>query len=536
MEACLRMGLEIESRPLDYTPFWNDDELKRQLWEEMFEKIKDKFVVIEQQSWLKPYERKRWRNIIKWIEKWKIKWLLSYSPDRQARNLLEAWELIDMVDQNLVDLKYTNFHFEPNASGKMMLWVRFVLSKQYSDKLSEDVSRGKKSTIGKGKADGKFKHGYMINEEWFHTPHPTDFALWRRAFEMKIYENQSDDAVYKYLISSGYKRKYKNKETKLNVKSIYRVWKDSFYYGIFQSGNNEVDLKEKNPYFEPMITEEEFWTLLRKHYANWWWIMPNIIKLENEETMPFPRGMVVTKDNYPLTHNLPNKKRFEKKLAELQVTKHKATLWDIVLPHQISYKDANKSSPTKWLWVTAEFLIDKMIECIKHFTITKEVWDEYVVHMESKLEDIQKKRNEKRREFQLHYNKIKWEKDDLISNSLAKRYDKEQEEMYQKQRAEYDTMLNTIKRNMEALEASERDIILELDSFVSSFHDNVGTYKKGNYVRKRKFAELLISNIIIINENTVEIKPKEGLEHLFSSGLQSGETRTHDLQTPSLEF
>jgi DNA invertase Pin-like site-specific DNA recombinase len=62
------------------------------------------------------------------------------------------------VDNGLIDLKYTNFHFENTASGKMMLGIWFVLSKQYSDKLSEDVSRGNKSAVSKGKAMGVDKH------------------------------------------------------------------------------------------------------------------------------------------------------------------------------------------------------------------------------------------------------------------------------------------------------------------------------------------------------------------------------------------
>jgi hypothetical protein len=65
--------------------------------------------------------------------------LLSYAPDRQCRNILEGGELINCVDEELIDLKYTNFHFENNAAGKMMLGMRFVFSKQYSDKLSEVI-------------------------------------------------------------------------------------------------------------------------------------------------------------------------------------------------------------------------------------------------------------------------------------------------------------------------------------------------------------------------------------------------------------
>lgn len=56
--------------------------------------------------------------------------------------MLEGGELIDCVDNDQVTLKYPNFHFESNASGKMMLGIWFVFSKQYSDKLSEDVTRG----------------------------------------------------------------------------------------------------------------------------------------------------------------------------------------------------------------------------------------------------------------------------------------------------------------------------------------------------------------------------------------------------------
>lgn len=66
--------------------------------------------------------------------------------------MVEGGELINLVDNELLDLKYTNFHFENNASGKMMLGIWFVFSKQYSDKLSEDINRGNKTTVKRGKS------------------------------------------------------------------------------------------------------------------------------------------------------------------------------------------------------------------------------------------------------------------------------------------------------------------------------------------------------------------------------------------------
>ena len=42
----------------------------------------------------------------------------------------------------------------------MMLGIWFVFSKQYSDKLSEDITRGKKTSVEKGKSQGRYKYGY----------------------------------------------------------------------------------------------------------------------------------------------------------------------------------------------------------------------------------------------------------------------------------------------------------------------------------------------------------------------------------------
>ena len=139
--------LIIASKPNDFSGFETEKDIKLEHNEkdeinrEIYKKYSNFFIVRERESAKEPYKRPKWRKIIEWIKQWKIKWILSYSPDRQARNLLEAGELIDLVDKWLIDLKYTTFHFEPNASWKMMLWIWFVFSKQYSDKLSEDITR-----------------------------------------------------------------------------------------------------------------------------------------------------------------------------------------------------------------------------------------------------------------------------------------------------------------------------------------------------------------------------------------------------------
>ena len=77
-----------------------------------------------------------------------------------------------------------------------------MFSKQYSDKLSEDVRRGNRSKVEQGKAMGTSKYGYIIDKATgYHKPHPTHFALMRKAFEMKIYEKKSDGEIIQRLES-----------------------------------------------------------------------------------------------------------------------------------------------------------------------------------------------------------------------------------------------------------------------------------------------------------------------------------------------
>lgn len=70
----------------------------------------------------------------------------------------------------------------------MMLGIWFVFSKQYSDKLSEDITRGKISSVEKGKSQGKYKYGYYRDEnDGLYKPHSEYFPLMKEAFQMKLY-------------------------------------------------------------------------------------------------------------------------------------------------------------------------------------------------------------------------------------------------------------------------------------------------------------------------------------------------------------
>ena len=62
--------------------------------------------------------------------------ILSWHPDRLARNSVDGGKIIYLVDtQKIVSLRFPTFWFEPTPQGLFMLQVAFGQSKYYSDNL-----------------------------------------------------------------------------------------------------------------------------------------------------------------------------------------------------------------------------------------------------------------------------------------------------------------------------------------------------------------------------------------------------------------
>jgi hypothetical protein len=197
-----------------------------------------------------------------------------------------------------------------------MLGIRFVFSKQYSDKLSEDVRRGNNSAHSKGKATGVSKYGYIIDKTTgLHKPDPKHFDLMRKAFAMKIYEKKTDKQIIQRLKSKGFQRE--NNKNQLSETTINKAWKDPFYYGMFQRGQSVVDLREVSNLYQPMITEDEY-NILRGRYADKRKL--ETIKKKKSEydcISPLPEGMLIMQDDgFKFTRYLPNKQRRKVKLIK----------------------------------------------------------------------------------------------------------------------------------------------------------------------------------------------------------------------------
>lgn len=220
-------------------------------------------ILEESASAKKAGNRKVFDEMIKGFYSGKYHALIAWSPDRISRNMKEAGEIIDLIDQETIqDLQFKTYQFENTPNGKMMLGILFATSKQYSDKLAVDVKRGTDGNIKEGKYNGVIKKGYFVDTATnLFMPDPYNWGLLRIAVDMRLREGKSNIEIAEFLNDAKLSvRKDQDEEyKKVNAtkQMVGNLFEDSFYCGLYQYGNNIVNLTELYN-FTPLITPDEY--------------------------------------------------------------------------------------------------------------------------------------------------------------------------------------------------------------------------------------------------------------------------------------
>jgi len=108
--------------------------------------------------------RTKFAEMLKQIEQGKADGILSWHPDRLARNSVDGGKIIHMIDKGLIkSLKFPTFWFEPTPQGLFMLNIAFGQSKYFVDNLRENTKRGLRQKIRNGVWPGWAPVGYLNN-------------------------------------------------------------------------------------------------------------------------------------------------------------------------------------------------------------------------------------------------------------------------------------------------------------------------------------------------------------------------------------
>ncbi len=232
--------------------------------EELAKKLELKVVkkIQEAESAKEPGIRREFRKMLEDIKSGKYDGIIAWHPDRLARNMKEGGEIIDLIDREIIkDLKFVSFTFESNTTGKMLLGIAFVLSKQYSDKLGDDVRRGMMRSIKEGRWLHKPKLGYYKDVNQFLRPDGYNFQLIKQAWFMRL-DGATLEKVAVFLNENELTKaegvgNKKHKPVKVDKRKLFEMFRDPFYAGVMEYGDQRVDLTSVYD-FVPVVSVEDF--------------------------------------------------------------------------------------------------------------------------------------------------------------------------------------------------------------------------------------------------------------------------------------
>jgi DNA invertase Pin-like site-specific DNA recombinase len=196
-------------------------------------------------------------KMLKHIERGEAQGIITWHPDRLARNSIDGGKIIYLLDCKLLaDVKFANFTFENNPQGKFMLSIIFGYSKYYVDNLSENVKRGNRAKIARGWRPNNAPTGY-VNDIATKTIVRDEerFILIRKMFDLFLTGTYSVKqltlAVREWGLKSRQRKKMGGKY--LSVSNVHKILTNPFYAGILMwNGDAHAGAHE------PMLTRDEF--------------------------------------------------------------------------------------------------------------------------------------------------------------------------------------------------------------------------------------------------------------------------------------
>ena len=524
-------GLPLKLKP-DNFEFEDEKELRLEDNEKdlksrrIYQDTRKYYIIKERMSGKFPWRPKRGK-LIKKIKKWEIKWLLSYSPDRQARNMVDGWILIDCVDNNLVDLKYTNFNFEPNAAWKMMLWMWFVFSKQYSDKLWEDVARWRKSSVSKWHSQWEYKYGYYRDENKHFVPDGKNFDLMREAFRMKVEDRASDQFIANRLNANWFTKNRKKWSKTVSAAALGQVWIDPFYYWMYVNWVNSQDLREvEGLNFIPMISEDWHNILMDKYVTK---SRQAVIKVstewrKDEYAFSLPEWILKTEDWYVLVPYITKKKHRLEMFEKAKKDNPNLKIDDFIKSGRIRYE--LKTNSAKWknpgtIAINQDVIEEAIEKELEKLKMPEKDYKEYVKFMETKADDIRNKSQERRSVISMRIWSLEKERRDYIKKFMWWDFREWEEDLYNDTLKEFDEKKRLLERELNNITVSERKQTMEIDVIGKVINRAAETYRKASRVRKKKLCKILISNIYIDKRKRLTIRVNHWIKTISAKKFDS---------------
>ncbi len=459
--------------------------------------VQKKHVFTESASAKKADNRPFFKTLLGLIRAGEIDGIIAWHPDRLSRNMLEAGIIIDLIDEGkIVDLKFCTHHFDNTAAGKMMLGILFAISKEYSDRLSVNVSRGHSTNLDEGKSVGTYKWGYTRNDDGYYDPQKQLYDIVERCWRLRL-RGTTYDKILDWLAKMDCKRIVESKDEDGNKvttpytitrSTLMRIFKDPLYYGVLRQ-----KLKGKTEY-----------KVLSDHYADF---KPMVLKDEWDTVQQMGRSKVkLTKQRYPFRDNLIT-------------CACGATCYPTTGRHYlyiICRDNAAHRQKRKPYRLRSKLVLEAIADSLRrNFKPTKANYERYVTTMRKAIEnDIHDGR---KRRAVLTRQKTTAEKklENLVFSVFNKTLDATEDAVYNRRKFALET---EIKQHEADLKRLKENGLLESFSYeeFSNFLKNADLYwRKADPEQKHALARFLFSNITIGGGKVLQLAYKPLIKDLF---------------------
>ena len=204
-------------------------------------------------------QRAVFNEIINDIKLGKFNGILTWAPDRLARNAGDLGALVDLMDQKiLLEIRTYGQRFTDSPNEKFLLMILGSQAKLENDNRGVNVKRGLRMRCEMGLWPNMAPLGYLnqklLDKKCQVITDPERAPIVRQMFEKVANEHWSGRKVYHWL---KFELNFRTKSNHhVSLSSIFLTIQNPFYYGVF-----EYPEKSGNWYtgkHEPIITKELF--------------------------------------------------------------------------------------------------------------------------------------------------------------------------------------------------------------------------------------------------------------------------------------
>ena len=206
------------------------------------------------------------------IEKGEAEGIVSWHPDRLARNSIDGGKIIYLIDTGkIIDLRFPTYRFDNSAQGKFMLNIIFGQSKYYVDNLSENTKRGIREKLRLGEYPGFAPVGYLNDGKGKIAIDEATAPLVSKLYALCAKGRHTLDELKKLATASGLVSKRSKKP--LAISNVHRILINAFYYGVFfykgelfQGAHEPIITKELFDKVQDVLKFRSKPTLYKNHY------------------------------------------------------------------------------------------------------------------------------------------------------------------------------------------------------------------------------------------------------------------------------